>query len=267
MIRHARAADAWRALGATDPYFAVLTDPRFREADRPGPARDAFFQSGEDDIARLFEEVALEYPDFAPRRALDFGCGVGRLLLPLARRVPEVVGADVSRAMLAEAQHNTAQARLGNITLIASDAAGYRQSGTFDLVHSCIVFQHIPRRTGMTIVRDLVDRLNPDGVAALHFVYAIRKPRWWRIGHWARKTIPGAHGTANLLRGRSVTSPLMQMNAYSLAEIYATIYDCGARRVSGWLTDHDGFLGTMLIFRKPPDSPRALAPSDHGTSR
>src|SRR5215471_12281436 len=114
IIRHARAADAWRTLGATDPYFAVLTDPRFREADRPGPARDALFQSGEDDISRLFERIALEYPDCAARRALDFGCGVGRLLLPLARRVPEVIGADVSTAMLAEAQQNAAQARLGN---------------------------------------------------------------------------------------------------------------------------------------------------------
>lgn len=215
MIGHTKAADAWRTLGATEPYFAVLTDARFHRADQPGPAREGFFQSGEDDIAELFARVALEHPDFAPRRALDFGCGVGLLLLPLARRVHDVVGADVSTTMLAEAQRNAAQARLGNVTLVVSDAAAYRQSGTFDLVHSCLVFQHIPRRAGMAILRDLVDRLNPGGVAALHFVYAIRKPPWWRVGHWARRTIPGAHGIANLLRGRSVRRPLMQMNVAS----------------------------------------------------
>lgn len=254
MFRGTRAASGWETLGATEPYFAVLTDRRFHDADRPGLSRERFFQSGEDDIAEVFETIAAEHSEFAPRRALDFGCGVGRLVLPLARRVPEVVGTDVSRAMLAEAQRNATEAGLSNVAFVVSDAAEYRDAGTFDLVHSRIVFQHIPRRIGMPIVRDLVNRLNPGGIAALHFVYAIRKPLWWRVSHWARKTIPGVHEAANLIRGRPVARPLMAMNAYPLAEILAAAHDCGATRMSAKFADHEGFLGAMLLFRKPTRS-------------
>jgi 2-polyprenyl-3-methyl-5-hydroxy-6-metoxy-1,4-benzoquinol methylase len=38
--------------------------------------------------------------DFAPRRVLDFGCGVGRVTLPLARRVDAVVAIDIADSML-----------------------------------------------------------------------------------------------------------------------------------------------------------------------
>ncbi|HEX6999944.1 MAG TPA: methyltransferase domain-containing protein [Gammaproteobacteria bacterium] len=246
-----RQAEGWKVLGSTEPYFAVLTDRRFHDADRPGPSREAFFRTGEDDIAKLFERITAEYPSFAPRRALDFGCGVGRLLLPLARRVPEVVGVDISPAMLAEARRNATEAGLSNVTLLSSDAPEYRRAGAFDLVHSHIVFQHIPRREGLRIVRDLLDRLSRGGVGALHFVYAIRRPPWWRAAHWARKTIPGVHRAANVVRGHPAARPLMQMNAYPLAALYAMIHDCGASRLSSHLVDHDGFLGATLIFQKP----------------
>jgi SAM-dependent methyltransferase len=251
MDARSNAEDAWRRLGATDPYFAVLTDERFRDADRPGPSRDEFFRSGEADIARLFERIAADHPSFVPRSALDFGCGVGRLLLPLARRVPEVVGVDVSPAMLEEARSNCVNAGLGNVKLMASDSAEYRGCGSFDLIHSLIVFQHIPRRTGMRLVHDLVGRLNPGGVAALHFVYSVRRPLWWRLTHFARKTVPGVHRAANLLSGRRPVRPLMQMNAYPLAQLFALAHDCGAARISSILMDHDGFLGAKLVFRKP----------------
>jgi SAM-dependent methyltransferase len=246
-----RAARAWKVLGTTDPYFAVLTDPAFHEADRPGPPREAFFRSGEADVDKLFGLIAAEHPSFAPRRVLDFGCGVGRLVLPFARRAPKVVGVDVSAAMLDEARKNCAEAGLDNVALLATDSPELRRAGNFDLVHSNIVFQHIPSGEGLRIVRELVARLNPGGVGALHFVYAIRRPLWWRCIYFARKAIPGVHRVANIARGHPAGRPLMEMNEYPLAALYASIHDCGARRISSILTDHEGFLGAMLIFRKP----------------
>ncbi|HET8699972.1 MAG TPA: class I SAM-dependent methyltransferase [Gammaproteobacteria bacterium] len=246
-----RAAQAWRVLGATDPYFAVLTERRFEHAARPGESREAFFRSGEDDVAQLFARIAADHPSFAPRRALDFGCGVGRLVLPLARRVAEVVGVDVSPAMLEEARKNCAEAGARNTAFVETDSAEYRAAGNFDLVHSVIVFQHIPRRVGLRLARELIGRLSPGGVGALHFVYSVRRPLWWRWAYFARKTVPGLHRAANLARGHRAARPLMEMNAYPLAALYELVHDCGAARVTSFLTDHDGFLGAMLIFRKP----------------
>jgi SAM-dependent methyltransferase len=246
-----RAAHAWRVLGAADPYFAVLTERRFQDAARPGESREAFFRSGEDDVAALFTRIAADHPSFAPRRALDFGCGVGRLVLPLARRVPEVVGVDVSPAMLAEARKNCTEAGAHNVALCETDSAKFQSAGNFDFVHSFIVFQHIPPRAGLRLVRELIGRLSPGGVAALHFVYSVRRPLWWRWAYLARRMVPGLHRAANLARGHRAARPLMEMNAYPLAALYELVHDCGAARVTSYLTDHDGFLGTTLIFRKP----------------
>ena len=249
-----RAANDWKILGATDPYFAVLTERRFEDAARPGPSREAFFSSGESDVDTLLARIAADHPAFAPRRALDFGCGVGRLVLPLARRVPQVVGVDVSVAMLDEARRNCKEAGASNVVLLASDSDEYRSAGGFDLVHSFIVLQHIPTRAGLGVVRDLIGRLNPGGVGALHVVYSVRRPLWWRCAYFARKTLPGLHRTANLVRGHRAARPLMQMNAYPLAVLYELVHGCGADRISSFLTDHDGFLGAMLIFRKPHEA-------------
>ena len=56
-----------------------------------------------------------------------------------------------------------------------------------------------------------------------------------------------------------VARPLMEMNAYPLAALYELVHDCGAARIGSFLTDHDGFLGAMLIFRKPGWARRAFA--------
>ncbi|HET7131819.1 MAG TPA: hypothetical protein VFJ95_06200 [Gammaproteobacteria bacterium] len=41
------------------------------------------------------------------------------------------------------------------------------------------------------------------------------------------------------------------MNAGKRAALYELVHACGAARIASYLTDHEGFLGAMLIFRKP----------------
>jgi hypothetical protein len=73
---------AWEAWAKIDPYYAVLTDERFRAGNDPGE----FFDSGEKHIDQAFRTITSIAPAFAPQAAIDFGCGVGRLLIPLSRR-------------------------------------------------------------------------------------------------------------------------------------------------------------------------------------
>src|SRR5262245_52302229 len=97
----------WEKMGRKDPYFGVLTNDKFRSGQIDAAARAEFFASGERHVQTCFETIPRCFArPFAPRRTLDFGCGVGRLVIPFARRCGEVVGADVSPAMLAEARRN-----------------------------------------------------------------------------------------------------------------------------------------------------------------
>lgn len=237
---------AWERLGKTEPYFGVLSAPRF---EQPGDTeKREFFERGAQHVewlSSMFHELGHE---LAPRRALDFGCGVGRVTIPLARISQEVVGADVSQSVLAEAQKNAAE--LSNVQFVGTDDTLSSLNGRFDFVHSYIVFQHIPPARGLRMVQILVDHLEEGGWAALHFVYATTAPPWWRAASWVRRNVPLAQGLTNVLRGNPIRRPYMQMNLYPLDRLFALLQQSGCHRVSTRFSRHGYFDGVMVAFQR-----------------
>ena len=155
----------WERFGKTDPYFAVLTAPEFH-GRLSEPERAKFFASGETHIDTILSIIRERLdPSFAPARSLDFGCGVGRLVLPLARRSRDVTGVDVSPSMLAEARRNCDSAGAKNVTLVQGDDDLSAAGGPFDFVHTYIVLQHIPSERGEKLVRNLAAKLAQIGRA------------------------------------------------------------------------------------------------------
>lgn len=241
----------WEKLGATDPYWAVLTDDSFHRDSLTPENIAEFFARGEQDVANVF--AAIEKciaPDFRPARALDFGCGVGRLVIPMARRCAEVVGVDVSDAMLGEARRNADRAGVANAEFVQGDDALSRVTGKFDFVHSYIVLQHIPVRRGEAMTRRLLELLEPGGVGALHYTYATGLSATSRALLWARMNVPLANPALNLLLGRKPAHPVMQLNEYSINRLLGILQGAGCRDVHGILTDHQGNLGVMLLLQK-----------------
>ncbi len=98
----------WEYFGETNPYFAVLTHDKFKSANIDAAALKDFFASGEEYVERAWQEIEDNFQtDFTPRRAIDFGCGVGRITLPIAKRCETAVGVDISENMLQEARRNS----------------------------------------------------------------------------------------------------------------------------------------------------------------
>ena len=238
-MRHAR-RDCWEALARADPYWAVLTSERFRRENLSDAAIQDFFQSGVRHVEGLFDTVRRRLDaNFAPRSVLDFGCGVGRVLLPLAERCERAVGVDVSETMLAEAREHCRRRGLSNVHLVRSDGDDLTSLGTFDLVHSFIVFQHIPVRRGEAIARRLVSMLNPGGVGVLHFAYA-DKPEPWTLRRVIGRMITPA------LR---LVVPILEMHPYDLNRLSVILQDRGIGRLHVELTDHD-YYGALLFFQR-----------------
>jgi SAM-dependent methyltransferase len=245
---------SWEAYGQQEPYFGVLTSEQFLRRNLDDAARAEFFASGERHVEQVLADVQRLAPGFRPRRALDFGCGVGRLLIPLARRAREAVGVDIAPSMLAEARANCERLEIGNVTLAPSDDALSAVEGTFDFVHSYIVFQHMPVKRGEAVVRELVRRLEPGGAGALHFTFGP-----WRgardVAHWARKHVPLVNNAMNLAKGRPFFAPMMQVNNYDLDRI-VTILDRGGCPVSQLrATHHQGRYGAVVTFHKAGAAP------------
>lgn len=85
----------WNSLGQNNPMWAILTKSNGKEWD---PAE--FFRSGEEEIAAELSWVQSLGIDIAMGRALDFGCGLGRLTQPLADHFQGAVGVDIAASMI-----------------------------------------------------------------------------------------------------------------------------------------------------------------------
>jgi ubiquinone/menaquinone biosynthesis C-methylase UbiE len=225
-------ARQWELYGAVDPYYGVLSAPDYRRARIDAATHERFFETGRRHVAELITAVeAYAGPGFQLRRALDYGCGVGRLTLPLAERCEHVYGVDVSPSMLREAERNAERMSLSNVEWVEADRLG-ALSGRYDLAHSSLVFQHIPVREGERIFATLLRGLRPGGVGVIEVTL---RPSHSSAGlfHWAMKTIPFAYNIVNLALGRSWSYPHMQMNTYSLNRLGGRLADAG---ITEWHT-------------------------------
>ena len=246
-----RSDSEWERFGRQDPYYGVVTLDRFRRDKLTEEAKRDFFTSGEDHIAFVFEQVRRRLdPEFAPKRAMDFGCGVGRCTLPLATRCAEVVGVDVSKAMLEEARRNGDARALANIRYVESDDTLSKVSGSFDLIHSVITFQHIPPHRGERIFARQLEALAENGVGAVQFVHHRDVARAVRAAGWLRKRVPLLHPLLNLAAGKPVREPLVEKNCYSLSRLARLLQAHGCGHLYLLFESEGPLKSVMLFFQK-----------------
>src|SRR6185437_2860663 len=125
-----------------------------------------FFATAGEVIRRL--ETELRRVPLAERgnwRALEIGCGPGRLMRPMSRHFVEIHGVDVSDEMIARAREKLAD--IPNAHVHATGGASLDQfaDGSFDFVYSYAVFQHIPSRDVVfSYLREARRVLKPGGV-------------------------------------------------------------------------------------------------------
>jgi SAM-dependent methyltransferase len=254
-MRQSHADKDWEEFGATDPYFAVITFEQYRQRNLTEANKKAFFETGDIHIGEVLAKVRKHLaPDFNPRRALDYGCGVGRVLVPLAKLSGSVTGVDVSASMLMEAGRNCENLSIGNVELVEARDARQRLTGKYDFIHSFIVFQHIDVRQGARILEFLLQLLARDGVCVLHFTYADSVDSLRKVSRFIKRHVPFARPLIELARGRRPWAPAMQMNSYDLNAVLRTIQGAGVRDFFAEFTNHGGHLGLLLYFRAPPEA-------------
>jgi SAM-dependent methyltransferase len=114
--------------------------------------------------------VKRRFPDFAPRRILDLGCGAGHATLPLADAYPdaEVHGADLGAPMVRYASARAAA--LGySIHFSQQDATRtHFADASFDLVCSTLLLHEMPRPAIMALLRECYRLLRPGGIMVHH---------------------------------------------------------------------------------------------------
>lgn len=141
----------------------------------------AFGQQGQDDasflasathvVDNLERELRRASPEQRSQwRALEVGCGPGRLMRRLRHHFAEIHGVDVSDEMIAQARAK--MSGIPNVHLQVCDGATLQAYAdeSFDFVYSYAVFQHIPNREIVYgYLREIWRVLKPGGIARLQF--------------------------------------------------------------------------------------------------
>jgi SAM-dependent methyltransferase len=226
----------WREIGAEFPFWGVLTAPEYRQTEVPAEVIAGFYASGLVHVAETAERLQrITGQPLHLARALDFGCGAGRLTEAMGSYADTVTGVDVSPGMLAQAR------RHGAGKAVYTDVL---PEGPFDWINSYIVFQHIPPERGMALLAQLLDRLAPGGLVSLHLTI-------YRDAHLA----PAPPPRKRSLWGRSAgqaAQPVgaMMMYDYDMGAILAALHAHGIVETALVHEDHGGHHGEMIFGRR-----------------
>jgi SAM-dependent methyltransferase len=195
--RHSREASAgsWEKFAQDDPYTYILTSLKSNDPRE-------FWQSGHRTVQQELLPLIATHR-VAPGVAMELGCGVGRLLFPLASHFREAVGADIAESMIQRAQWFARDNGVGNVGFCTATgpedllhrAGNY--SGRINFLYSLLVFQHIPDMAMIEGYLHVVAiLLAENGIAYLQFdtrpesfAYQVKTrmpdfllPRFWRKG-------------------------------------------------------------------------------------
>ena len=154
----------WDHLGNTEPYWSVVTQPQYYQAEFEA-YREQFFTSGNHNC-QLFL-AALRRCGVNPSElhtCLEIGCGVGRVTAYLAAAFSQVIANDISGPHIALAkQHMDGKGNVSYQQLATLDQLS--QLPQVDAIFSLITLQHNPPPIMAWMLRTLLSSLRPGGVA------------------------------------------------------------------------------------------------------
>jgi SAM-dependent methyltransferase len=220
-----RAQRFWERQGRRDPMRGVLARPESWE-------QDEFFATGATEIAAVMAYLdSLGMPE-QRGRALDFGCGIGRLSRALAPHFEGVVGVDVAASMIERA--TDLNAAISNCEFVHNPSPDLHrfEDRSFDFVYSNITLQHIAPELTEVYLAEFIRVLSDGGVLLFQLPAGRRDEgaEWDRRGigrklrHLARSPLRGSRLAVDTLLGRT-----MEMHWIPRPAVVATLESAGGR--------------------------------------
>lgn len=149
----------WNRRAREDAHFYVAFGRRSQDEQE--------FLDGAADVMGALE---AEFPRLAAassevRRALEIGCGPGRLMRPMSRFFGEIHGVDISDEMVRLACDQLKDIPHAHVHVTPDSSLGMFPEDCFDFVYSYIVFQHIPTRdVVLNYLREARRVVKPGGI-------------------------------------------------------------------------------------------------------
>ncbi len=150
----------WNQFGEKDPMWAIITRPG-KEGGKWD--KESFFETGRKEINRMFRYLQSREVATPKGRALDFGCGIGRLTQALAPHFDHVYGVDIAPAMIEMAASHNQFGEKCQYFLNEVDDLALFEDQSFAFVYSNITLQHMEPRYSKKYITEFLRLLAPGG--------------------------------------------------------------------------------------------------------
>ena len=153
--------DNWNEFGKRDPLWSILTvdSKKNNQWDLV-----EFFAAGEREISGVMRYLQNIKAPLRRGKAMDFGCGVGRLTQALCPEFEECHGVDIAESMVALAdQYNRFGSRCQYHVNVSHDLRVFTND-TFDFIYSNIVLQHNKPAHSRKFIQEFLRILAPGGL-------------------------------------------------------------------------------------------------------
>jgi 2-polyprenyl-3-methyl-5-hydroxy-6-metoxy-1,4-benzoquinol methylase len=228
----------WDHLGATEPYWSVVTQPQnyLAEFDQN---REQFYASGNGSCQTFL--ATLRRCDINPAQletCLEVGCGVGRVTGYLAGAFGKVIATDISAKHLDLAKTHLAEKGVQNVELQHwHNVDQMRQLPQVDAIISVITLQHNPPPIMAWMLTMLLSHLRSGGVAYVQ-IPTYRNGYLFEVDRYLASTPPDT----------------LEMHYLPQPDLFRLIADancvCLEMREDGMLSDEDQMLSNTFLIQK-----------------
>ena len=189
----------WNKFGQQDPLYAILL-----EEDKKGNKwkPEQFFERGRQEIDYIMDYTTNALGlTVSRRRALDFGCGVGRLTQALTKYFEEVVGIDIAPSMIEGARKYNQFGDRCKYVLNERDDLRSFETNSIDFIYSNIVLHHMRPEYCKAYLKEFLRVLAPNGLLVFYMPSVLLKK-------WVPPATPQQPSTAVLPRVKQFVKSL-----------------------------------------------------------
>jgi ubiquinone/menaquinone biosynthesis C-methylase UbiE len=207
----------WNKFGQTDPFWSILTTGGKEHSNYW--QKDEFFKSGVVQIEEVMRQVQLLEINIEFKKALDFGCGIGRLTQALLKYFDEVTGVDIAASMIELAEkYNQYEKRCKYFLNTTSDLSLFPDD-EFDFIYSYITLQHMKNEYSRGYLKEFLRILKPKGLIIFQCTSKENKLPFSRL---IKKSLAP-------LKRKILNKPIMEMYGFEKSALIKFLEDNGAK--------------------------------------
>jgi len=164
--------DTWNDLAKEDAMYYILADTNKKEGQWN---LDEFLETGRSQWKQFkdfLSKYGLKRVYSSKGRALDLGCGTGRIAFAMSNDFDQVIGMDVSEDMIEKATANKELLGISNCEFSVNNGIDLSDisNQSIDFCFSYISLQHCPSgKQVLNYIKEFSRVLKPDGVMLIQF--------------------------------------------------------------------------------------------------